>query len=122
MPKFDLDSWRGQWQNAKSLAEDDNKTNTAVRELLKSFDKGLGPALDKVMAAGKAKNPAELAKRAEAALKVLKDYTAKVNRIPKDQWGSARSWMSVKGVLEFLDGAVTTQRDRATEALRGAKK
>jgi hypothetical protein len=121
MPKFDLNSWRGQWQSAKDVAETDNKTNTPVRDLLKSFDKGLGPALDKIMAAGRAKNPAEVAKRADAALKVLKDYQAKVSRIPKDQWSTARSWMSVKGVLEFIDGAVTEQRDRAIEAVRRAK-
>lgn len=119
MPKIDLDSWRGQWQSAKSVASDD--PNQKIRDLLKTFDKGLGPALDKIMEAGRAGNAAQVQKRADAALKIIQGYTAKIAAIPRAEWKNS-TYLSVNGALGYIEKAVTEQRKRAADVLKKATK
>jgi hypothetical protein len=87
MPDPDLDTLRGRWQSAKKMLAERNPANPQVKQLLKSFDQGLGPVLDKFMTAGKAGKFADAKKYGEQALKVLKDYETKLKALPQEAWG-----------------------------------
>ncbi|MDP9092762.1 MAG: hypothetical protein M3N95_07430 [Actinomycetota bacterium] len=107
MPDPDLDTLRGQWQSAKKLLAQNNPANPQVKQLLKGFDQGLGPVLDKLMAAGKAGKSADLKKYGEQAVKVLKDYETKLKAVPKEAWGgdgmTTKTRVSREWALATLD-------------------
>lgn len=99
--KLDLDTFRGSWARAKDLAESDNKGNKDVTALLKSFDKDLGPTLDKLLAAMKAKRGEDALTLAGKAAKIAGTYKARAQKLPKTAWTTDKSRM---WLIAALDG------------------
>lgn len=92
LPMEDL---RKTWQDTKKFLKTSNPGNQKVKQLLKSFDQGLGPAMDKFIKAGMTGNAADGRKSMEQIWKILKDYEAKVLAIPMDAWTDTATGHSI---------------------------
>jgi hypothetical protein len=84
----DVSGFREQWRlskvNLDGLAKAGNKQ---VKDLLKSFDQGFGPALDKWVKAGKTGNTADFTKYGRQAVTIAKEYTKRIKALPEAAWG-----------------------------------
>jgi hypothetical protein len=118
MPDPDLDTLRGRWQSAKQLLAQNNPANPQVKQLLKSFDQGLGPVLDKFMAAGRAGKSADAKKYGEQAIKVLKEYETKLKAAPKEAWGGDGMTNKTRVSREWALATLGALKDIITKAMQ----
>lgn len=118
MPDPDLDTLRGQWQSAKQTLAQNNPANPKVKELLKSFDQGLGPVLDKFMAAGKAGKYADAKKYGEQAIKVLKEYETKLKAVPKEAWGGDNMTNKTRASRDWAIATVGAIKEIVTKSMQ----
>jgi hypothetical protein len=111
----DISVLREQWRLAKTNLDHVAKAgNKRVKDLLKSFDQGLGPAMDKWVKAGKTGNAADFAKYGKQAPVVAQEYTKRIKALPDAAWGDDHGRQARDNALaklETLDDAVE-QRTR----------
>lgn len=110
-----LDTLRGYWQAAKKGLAQANASSPQVKQLLKGFDQGLGPALDKLQAAGKAKKPADMHKYGQQSIVILKDYLAKLERLPKEAWAVNAGGRAV--TKEWAESTIVSLQKTITQLL-----
>jgi soluble cytochrome b562 len=90
-----MEDMRKKWQDTKKFLETSNPGNPKVKQLLKSFDQGLGPAIDRFIKAGQTGNVADAKKYMAQIWKILKDYETKVKAVPLDAWADTPAGQSL---------------------------
>ena len=109
-----MDEMRKMWQDTKKFLETSNAGNPTVKQLLKSFDQGLGPAMDKFIKAGQTGNVADARKYMAQIWKILKDYETKVKAVPVGAWVAATGQIHPRdkalGSLHGLQEALKTAK------------
>jgi hypothetical protein len=108
---MDISAFRQQWRYAKenmdTLAQSGNKQ---IKAVLRTFNQGLGPALDKWMKAGQTGNKADFHKYGEQALRIITDYEKRIGALPTEAWGDTnegrRMRVGAVGRIEAVKEAV----------------
>ena len=105
MPKTTM---RQDWHNTKTamkivadIVKKQGVSDAKARlDALKSFDQGLGPLLDKVEAAYKARKDADVKKHAQAAVAIANKYVATLTAIPNGNGNTTAE--ALRGIREKL--------------------
>jgi hypothetical protein len=98
------------WVKQKAFLQkqvDDVKKNGGlnpkqIQDALKSFDGGLGPTLDRLAEAYKAKKDADVKKYAERAITTAKNYLATVTKISNERGTGTK--IALSAMLTKLEG------------------
>ncbi|MDP9092504.1 MAG: hypothetical protein M3N95_06055 [Actinomycetota bacterium] len=99
---------REQWQVVKQTLEAEAvKGDSKVKQLLKSFNQGLGPKIDKLVLAVKAEERSTKHDASEAlvrdVVKVVRDYKKKLAGVPASSWAADHAGNARDSALQHLD-------------------
>ena len=99
---------REQWQIVKkSLEEEAVKGDAKVKQLLKSFNQGLGPTIDKLVLAVKAEGTANKHDASEKlvrdVVKIVRGYKLKLEAVPNSSWTSDHAGTAKESALRHLE-------------------
>ena len=108
---MDISAFRQQWRFAKENMETLAKGgNDQIKAVLRTFDQGLGPVLDKWMKAGQTGNKADFHKYSAQALRIIGDYEKRMKALPAAAWGDTnearRMRVGAMGRIEAIKDAI----------------